>query len=981
MTITNDLCATAVYNPALLTRDELVAQFTARVPLLATILDDLRRADPVAGAQHHLVLGQRGMGKSMLLRRLCYAVEDDEALASRWFPLVFPEEQYNVTRPSDLWVNCLDALGDALATRGRDDEADALDARIDALPRSETPRAREALAILTGWAAERELGLVLLVDNVDLVLERLTEHHWALREVLSEEKRLVLVGASAAALEPSYDYGAAFYDFFRVHELAGIGLEEAKTLVLTLSELCGTPRVAELLERDPGRLRSLHLLTGGNPRTLVLLHGVLALGSDDDIRRDLERLLDLCTPLYKARFEDMPVQAQKVVDALAQGWHPMTAAAVAEATRLPVNAVSSQLNRLVKQGVVAKVPYPPGKRAGFMVAERFFNIWYLMRSSRRVRRRLLWLVQFLRTFYGAPEVRRRARTYLIPPVGGHSPACDHHAEMALAYAQAVDEPPLARALELSGLEQLMEAGGQVRRKLAELLDLDGEDAPLRPAVDHMEKLREVKRLVFDERIRWPEGTGPEEMWELFGGSISFSADEKVNLARRLSGASNEDLVAVACTLRREYRQLERISGATPARQLTEALRRGFMLHAYDLPGAEAAALRLNAPMLPLLTTLSRLRDRRETPSWLPDLAPDVSQAPDRPSDDELSELERQLANHNNGLLLALYCGLLASIATQPERLERACRAALAAEEHGPLSLKSLADVMARKLRWWDKAEETLHRALALDETDASARGALGRLLLERDRLDEAEQTFRRCVEQEPTSAVHWHNLGVARLRAGRPVDATTALRKATELDSEFAAAWDLLGYALARQDDVGGAEAAYRRAVSLEPESATFCNSLAWHLCRNGARTDEMESLARAAAEAEPDNPHVGHTLACVLIRRHKWSEAVRWMRRVLAWDESIVSEHWADVETLFGEAARRGFAAEAGALLDETGVGERWLPLREALRVLEEGNRDSLLRLAPEVRRPAEEVLERLVGENAATPPPSSPPAPASGS
>ena len=38
------------------------------------------------------------------------------------------------------------------------------------------------------------------------------------------------------------------------------------------------------------------------------------------------------------------------------------------------------------------------KKALYQVAERFFNIWYLMRASRRVRAKLRWFVEFLRVF-------------------------------------------------------------------------------------------------------------------------------------------------------------------------------------------------------------------------------------------------------------------------------------------------------------------------------------------------------------------------------------------------------------------------------------------------------------------------------------------------------------------------------------------------------------------------------------------------------
>src|SRR5262249_12404065 len=140
-----------------------------------------------------------------------------------------------------------------------------------------------------------------------------------------------------------------------------------------------------------------------------LLFQMLVQGTDGDVRSDLERLLDLCTPLYKSRFEELSKQTQQIVDALALNWDPILAADLAEKVRLEPNLVSSQLTRLVRDGVVEKVAYADTSGLAFQIAERFFNIWYLMRASRRVRRRLMWLVEFLRLFYSQEVLHSRAR--------------------------------------------------------------------------------------------------------------------------------------------------------------------------------------------------------------------------------------------------------------------------------------------------------------------------------------------------------------------------------------------------------------------------------------------------------------------------------------------------------------------------------------------------------------------------------------------
>lgn len=488
----------ALYNPGVLRKEELIAGFVARKEELGRLLAEVR----AGGKQHHLVIGQRGAGKSTLLLRLAFSIEEEPELAQRALALRFPEEQYNVARLSDFWLNCVDSLIDALEERGEASEAARLDAEVATLDQlveveEEPERARRALAALVGYAAKAQRLLVLLVDNVDLVLQRLAHEHWALRDALSQPNGLMVVGACSSYPEELITYESAFYDFFHLWELGPLNEEEARATVLHLAEAAGTPHVAQVLREEPGRFRALLVLSGGMPRTLALLHGILASESSQRAEEDLELLLDQVTPYYKARFEELPAQSQLVLDAVALHWHPITAAECAARARLEINAASAQLNRLCKQGVLAKSQGGESSRLVFSVQERFFNLWYLMRASRRLRRRLLWLTGFLQTFYGQVEVERRAKE-LLQTAEGQRAAADP--ARLLAFASAVEDVAVRRQLELYAIESVVCQPRQWGPP-AEVLELEGEDRHLAPAVERVRAAYDVQGRMNEWKAR------------------------------------------------------------------------------------------------------------------------------------------------------------------------------------------------------------------------------------------------------------------------------------------------------------------------------------------------------------------------------------------------------------------------------------------------------------------------------------------------
>lgn len=386
-----------LYNPALLPAERTTLATSLRRPLVERLLAMLERIGPSGAPQHQLVLGLPGAGKTMLLRALQSEVQRRPELAARWLPLTFAEAQWDVARPADFWGNALDYLIVALGRStdpGHAELAHTLELEVAGLPLDEDARNGAALALLNQTSDRLGRRFLLLVDTLDVVLDRLKRDQWHVRDVLASEPRLLVIGTSARAIEATYRYDAAFYDFFQVHELRPLPRARLIEILAPLHPDDPLTRTHALAVAAPALLSAALDLLGTQPRMLALL----GLCVRDPIASQGPELvlaaLDLLTPALVARMDALSPQGQLVVHALAAHWHPARPSELAQRTRLSPNLISAQLHRLVQEGLVERVPLP-GVRHGFLLGDRIFQAWLLMRMGQPHRRRLYQAIEHL----------------------------------------------------------------------------------------------------------------------------------------------------------------------------------------------------------------------------------------------------------------------------------------------------------------------------------------------------------------------------------------------------------------------------------------------------------------------------------------------------------------------------------------------------------------------------------------------------------
>lgn len=395
------------YTPDEMSEDEFLKRFVLRLDIFQEIFEDIKSSNYSIPNQHYIVIGQRGQGKTSLLRKIKIEVLNDKKLSKFLLPIKFAEEQYQIRSLSRFWEEIADYLqsiyNDIFPTILDDMEKHFDDEDYDFM----------AFTYLENIIKKSNKKLLLLIDNIDELIAKFSDKEQRqLREVLLSSSSFRIIGGSTKMLEQHYDYSKPFYEFFKIVKLKGFNKSESKKFLLSLAqEYEYTQKIEDIIKNNPERIEVIRQLTGGVPRTLVMLFDIF-LDDSGDAFEDLLRILDEVTPLYKHRMDDLPAQLQDIVHTLAINWDGMLTSEISKKTRMDSKAVSAQLKKLEKYEIIESESM--GKNKIYKIKERFFNIWYLMCFGRKKdRQRVAWLINFLISWCSKEELKNKAIEFKV----------------------------------------------------------------------------------------------------------------------------------------------------------------------------------------------------------------------------------------------------------------------------------------------------------------------------------------------------------------------------------------------------------------------------------------------------------------------------------------------------------------------------------------------------------------------------------------
>jgi tetratricopeptide (TPR) repeat protein len=390
------------YNPAFLDATERARRYGARYHDLEELVRILRENLQRSRNQHVLVVGPRGIGKTTLLLRAVDELQADPSLSSAWLPLVAPEETYRAGTIGEFWLemvfNLHTVTGDPRHERAYEELRSSYDK--PGSKEDDSRLATAALGYLLDLADRMQRRFVLVVENLQMLFgDQLSDRDaWAFRETLIGERRIMVLGSAVSSFPEIEDPKAPLFEQFLVHKL----------------DLLDTGGCLDLWQRLTGesipkrRMRALEILTGGNPRLLVILAEFAARLSLRELTSDLANLIDDHTDYLKMTTEALPALERRVFVTLAEIWDYASAAEISSQARLSPSVVSAQLNRLVGRGAVFARRRGRGKQ--YRVAERLYGIYHLMRRRGGVAARARATTEFMVAYYDGQELLRQVQS-------------------------------------------------------------------------------------------------------------------------------------------------------------------------------------------------------------------------------------------------------------------------------------------------------------------------------------------------------------------------------------------------------------------------------------------------------------------------------------------------------------------------------------------------------------------------------------------
>lgn len=307
--------------------------------------------------QQVLIVGQRGMGKTHLLRVL-YSRAQEFMEKDQLIVAYFSEEEYGVASFFDFLIRILDAF-----IRWNSKDKDWLKTKMAELQEIQSAgQTAYAEKIIEEYIGKKPL--IILTENFGDILNALKKAEQSkLRAWLYENKRVSII-ATSQSLSNDFDReDRPFYGFFNIIYLKNLTFKDSLNFITCLAKIDGRDDVIKHLKhKGKSQVRAIHDLVKGNHRLLVTFYEFLKSDTLAKLSIHFIKTINDLKPYYETYIRYLPPQQQKIVRYIALKRTPQQGAGISKNCFIDQTSLSKQLSELVRKNLLEVIVDQQDKR-------------------------------------------------------------------------------------------------------------------------------------------------------------------------------------------------------------------------------------------------------------------------------------------------------------------------------------------------------------------------------------------------------------------------------------------------------------------------------------------------------------------------------------------------------------------------------------------------------------------------------------------
>lgn len=355
--------------------------------------------------QFILVIGQRGMGKTHLLKVLHsriwhYTKENKLKIA------YFAEEEYGVANFFDFLLRILNSF-----IKWYDNDKKWLQEELENLQETSPGNQLNYLEKIIKQYVQNK-PLLIITENFGDILEQMgQEEQGRLRAWLYENTNVSIIASSQSVSDNFDREDRPFYGFFTPYYLKNLSFEESYSFLISLAEIEKDDKLIQHLKtKGKPQVRAIFDLVKGNHRLLVTFYHFLKTDMLAKVSETFIKTINDLKPYYETYIRYLPAQQQKILRYIALTRKPQLGIEISKNCFIEQRSLSKQLSELSRKNLIEAIADPNDKRNKFYdISEPLLRISIEVGEHKEGITSLF--IDFLAYYYNIEELVKRTNRF------------------------------------------------------------------------------------------------------------------------------------------------------------------------------------------------------------------------------------------------------------------------------------------------------------------------------------------------------------------------------------------------------------------------------------------------------------------------------------------------------------------------------------------------------------------------------------------